>query len=114
MAKEWIDYTRQGAPDGIVRYKTISRVINKPVDPTLFEFRAPEGWDCIDSTVNPPKIMYADGRIEFAKPADNPEAAAARPPSATRRWFLIGNTLIVFALLLRYLVPFVRRTKSAH
>ena len=113
IAKEWIEYNRQNAPDGTVHYKTISRVINKPVDPALFEFRAPEGWDCIDHTVNPPKIIHADGTIEYGKPMRTPEAAAAaeRPRSTNRSWFLIGNALIVFALLLRYLLPWFRQKK---
>jgi len=112
IASEWIEYNRQNAPDGIVRYKTISRAINEPVDPALFDFRAPEGWHCIDHTVNPPKLMYADGKIEFGTPMRTPEAAAAaRPRSPNRYWFLIGNALIVLALWLRYLLPWFRRKK---
>ena len=112
IAREWIEYNRQNAPDGIVRYKTLSRAINEPVDPALFDFRAPAGWHCIDHTVNPPKLMYADGTIEFGKPMRTPEAAAAARPRATNRyWFLIGNALIVLALWLRYLLPWFRRKK---
>lgn len=83
-----------------------------PLIRALFDFRAPEGWHCIDHTVNPPKLMYADGTIEFGKPMRTPEAAAAaRPRSTNRYWFLIGNALIVLALWLRYLLPWFRRKK---
>lgn len=113
IATEWIDHARQGAPDGIVRYTTISRSIDEPVDPALFEFRAPQGWDWIDYTFDPPRIVDPDGHVEMAK--ERSTRAPTVPPrrsTAASKWFLIGNAVVVGALLLRTLLARYRRVRN--
>lgn len=96
VAQVWIDRD-VGAPDGGRTYTLISKALNIDLDPQLFAFKAPEGFTYEDHSVNPRRIVHADGRTETG-------TAIERPPIKSNRsqlqWILFGNVLMLVGFML--------------
>ncbi|MFV0442009.1 MAG: hypothetical protein ACK5Q5_00410 [Planctomycetaceae bacterium] len=107
VAQVWID-RETGTPEGGRKYTLISRKLDVDLDADLFAYKAPEGYDVVDHAFNPPKVTYADGRVESGTPvALVPHATG----SAESRWMwmVVGNVFIVAGVLL---AVFVKRRKT--
>jgi len=96
IAQEWID-RGPGTPDGGIRYTLISKTLNEELDPVLFTFGPPEGFDYVDYTVGPPRTVYADGRVEVAEQSGGPSDSGV----PARNWWglIVGNGIMLAAVL---------------
>ncbi|MFV0444176.1 MAG: hypothetical protein ACK5Q5_11460 [Planctomycetaceae bacterium] len=103
VAQVWIERD-VGTPAGGVKYTLVSRGIDVEVDPDVFAFKVPDGFNYVDYTVDPPKIVYADGRIEVGQRTPLPPVPGV--VGSRWKWLMIGNILMVFGL---FVVVFARR-----
>lgn len=111
VATVWID-KGMGAPKEGRKYTLISRKINEPVDKDVFAFRAPEGFTSVDHSVNPVKIEWPDGRVEFQE-NKRPPVTAAVPKRNSAFWiFLLANLFMVGGALLFVIILKRRATQK--
>ncbi|MFV0444563.1 MAG: hypothetical protein ACK5Q5_13420 [Planctomycetaceae bacterium] len=107
VAQVWIDRDMAGnaslaaVASGEKKYTLISRALNVPLDPDLFAFKPPEGFTYEDHSVNPPRIVLADGTERIGKPI---ERTSDRKASSRWMWLFFGNLLMLAAGVLMVVV----------